>query len=337
MATRIRPLTGPAETGRWGVGATDLGILRDMGEGRLIGVFGDTFDGARVGQGAWRSPVILRGHVGADGLPVWTAAAGRDANWAHQLWDYPHNNPTFSTVLPSDVVRLPDGALILHVMVVQGLGNVQWTEMWRSTDDGNTWGHAGFKMDARWDDGKRQLWTMEYNPADGYVYIMSTGFQRDKGIILWRQKWDNLWDMGSYQPWTWKDGRWQWGRVGDVPGTIYEGRVGEMNLRLVDGTWCLTMLDLNQNGIITKVLRDGPTSNIPAAPTVQHVYGAPWNLDGVGPLIGQSYGGYVVPGSKLGVDGGFRVAISQWNTDDSAAGPAGWPYRVLGYAGRVDR
>ena len=34
--------------------------------------------------------------------------------------------------------------------------------------------------------GYAQLWSWDYNPDDGWVYIVSTGFQRDKGIILRR-------------------------------------------------------------------------------------------------------------------------------------------------------
>ncbi|WP_293782757.1 DUF4185 domain-containing protein [uncultured Aeromicrobium sp.] len=337
MAIRTRTLTGPAETGAWGCGATDLGILRDLGNGRVLAVFGDTFDGDRVGVGAWRSPVGLRGTIGGDGLPVFDQAAGTDPRWARQFWDYPHNNPTFSTVLPSDVVRLPDGALVLHVMVNKGLGNVVWTELWRSTDNGTTWGHAGFTMDAGWDGGKRQLWTMEYNPADGYVYVMSTGFQRDKGIILWRSRWDRMWQLGEWQPWTFKNGRWQWGQVGDVPGEIVGGKWGELNLRIVDGTWCLTGFDAAAGQIVTHVLRDGPTSDFRYMPRVVHAQNGPWEADGLLNICAQPYGGYVVPGSRLGVDGGFKVVVSQWNTHASAAGPEGWPYRCLGYSGRVNR
>lgn len=337
MGTRRRQLTGPVETGAWGCGATDLGILRDLGGGRLLAVFGDTFDGGRVGEGAWRSPVGLRGRVGPDGHPVFEEAAGTDPRWARQFWDYPHNNPQFSTVIPSDVVKLPDGALVMQVMVCGAIGDVKWCELWRSTDEGTTWGHAGFTMDARWDNGQRQLWTMEFDPADGFVYIMSTGFQRDKGIILWRVKWDRMWQMDEYQPWTFDGGRWHWGRVGERPAEILAGRWGELNLRIVDGTWCLTGFDAGAGQIVTLVLRNGPTSDMRQAPRTVHAQNGPWELDGIGPTAAQPYGGYVVPGSKLGVTNGFHVAVSQWRNHQPPRPGDGWPYRVLGYTGRVNR
>lgn len=333
MAARVRAITGPQETGYWGIGATDLGIVRDLGAGRLISIFGDTWDGGRVGAGAWRSPVGLLGKVGPDGIPVFDTAAGTDPRWARQFWDYPHNNGDFSTVLPSDVVKLPDGALMLHAMVVNGLGNFRWTEMWRSTDDGRTWGHCGFKMDPTWDGGKRNMWTMELGP-DGYVYVMSTGW-RDRGIILWRSRWDRMWQLGEWQPWTYAGGSWHWGRVGDAPADIIGGKWGELNLRIVDGIWCLTGFDAAAGQVVTLVLRNGPTSDLTKAPRTVHVQNAPWELDGAGIMCAQPYGGYVIPGSRLNVPGGFKLAISQWNTNDSAAGRAGWPYRVWGYSGTV--
>jgi D-arabinan endo alpha-(1,5)-arabinofuranosidase len=74
---------------------------------------------------------------------TWSGAVGGDA--AQQLWYYEHNNPTFSTVLPSDVITI-GGTMYLHAMVNQGLGNVVCTEIRRSDDSGATWQHTGAKF-----------------------------------------------------------------------------------------------------------------------------------------------------------------------------------------------
>ena len=42
------------------------------------------------------------------------------------------------------------------------------------------------KFPAGLHDGHAQLWSWDYDPDDGWVYVVSTGFQRDKGIILRR-------------------------------------------------------------------------------------------------------------------------------------------------------
>ena len=39
--------------------------------------------------------------------------------------------------------------------------------------------------------------------------------------------------------------------------------------------------------------------------------------------MAQLYGGYVLPGSRLGVAGGVGLVVSQWNT------ARGWPYQVM--------
>lgn len=108
--------------------------------GKLVSVFGDTFSGAKVDAGDWRSPVILIGTGDAARRIRYERAAGADPDYARQLWHYIHRDPAtrrvrrpISTVIPSDLLRV-DQTLYLHAMVNRGLGNVVWTEIWRSDD-----------------------------------------------------------------------------------------------------------------------------------------------------------------------------------------------------------
>jgi hypothetical protein len=39
--------------------------------------------------------------------------------------------------------------------------------------------------------------------------------------------------------------------------------------------------------------------------------------------VAQLYGGYVLPGSRFDIEGGFGLVVSQWNT------AVGWPYRAM--------
>jgi hypothetical protein len=57
--TKVADLTGPGLTTRFRMEATDLGIPARTPDGRLLFVFGDTFENAYVGRGWWRSPVAL--------------------------------------------------------------------------------------------------------------------------------------------------------------------------------------------------------------------------------------------------------------------------------------
>jgi hypothetical protein len=54
------------------------------------------------------------------------------------------------------------------------------------------------------------------------------------------------------------------------------------------------------------------------------VVGAAWaDEDHADNKVAQLYGGYVLPGSRFGVTGGFGLVVSQWNTS------TGWPYRAM--------
>jgi hypothetical protein len=92
-----------------------------------------------------------------------------------------------STVIPSDLLRVDD-SIYLHAIVNRGFGNVIWTEIWRSDDSGISWSHMGedAKFPADMHGGYAQCWSWDYDPDDGWVYVVATGFQRDKGIILMR-------------------------------------------------------------------------------------------------------------------------------------------------------
>ncbi|MFJ7046392.1 DUF4185 domain-containing protein [Streptomyces sp. NPDC101112] len=78
-------------------------------------------------------------------------------------------NPEYSTVLPSD-------------------------------DSGLTWVPTGAVFAPDLHDGMFQLLTWALGD-DGYVYVLSTGFQRDKPVILHRVRPDRLTDPGAYEPW----------------------------------------------------------------------------------------------------------------------------------------
>ena len=117
--------------------------------GKLVSVFGDTFSGRKVGQGDWRSPVVLIGTGDADHEIVYERAGGDDPNYARQLWHYIHDDAStgwtrggISTVIPSDLLCVDD-SIYLHAIVNRGFGNVIWTEIWRSDDSGISWAHMG--------------------------------------------------------------------------------------------------------------------------------------------------------------------------------------------------
>ena len=110
---KVVDMTGPGLTDRWGVTCTDLGACVLAPNGKLVSVFGDTFSGRKVGEGDWRSPVILIGTGDADHEIVYERAGGDDPDDARQLWHYVHDDVAtgwtrggISTVIPSDLLRV---------------------------------------------------------------------------------------------------------------------------------------------------------------------------------------------------------------------------------------
>ncbi|MDT5077619.1 MAG: hypothetical protein QOJ80_2256, partial [Mycobacterium sp.] len=328
---KMADITGPGIGDRWGVTATDLGACVLAPNGKLVAVFGDTFSGNRVGEGTWRSPVVLIGTGDAQQPITWERAGGPDPDFAEQLWFYVHDatGPRWtqggiSTVLPSDLLRVGD-SLYLHVMVNRGFPEVIWTELWRSDDSGISWQHMGeqAKFSAALHNGFAQCWSWDYDPDDGWVYVVSTGFKRDKGIILRRVRPDDIGDKSKYSGWGFAAGRWAWDNEPSPitpPGETW----GELSFRrLAKGSWILGGFLSSKYALGYRTV-DGPTANMYMAPVQLPVTGSGWNdEDHSASRVAQLYGGYVLPGSRLDVAGGAGLVVSQWKTD------SGWPYRAM--------
>ncbi|MEU6054901.1 DUF4185 domain-containing protein [Streptomyces xanthochromogenes] len=324
VVRKVGDLTGPGITTPFRMEAADLGIPVRAPDGHLLFVFGDTFEEARVGGGWWRSPVALRGRAslsgelgcGASGLGggvAWTAAVG--GRYAQQLRPYSPGGPAVSTVLPTDVITL-GGDMYLHVAVHQGFGNVRWSEIWCSRDSGETWHPTAARFPGALHGGMFQLLTWAL-ADDGYVYVLSTGFQRDKPALLHRVRADRITDPSAYRPWGRGAAGWAWG---NPPTPVLDGRVGEMCLRPLDGRWLLTWFDEGGYRIDALVL-DAPVSvcETTAEDRVTLIRGTAWGREDDA-HVAQLYGGYVIPGSTLD---DLHLTVSQWNTE------AGWPYRVV--------
>ena len=360
---KVRDLTGPGITTAFGMEGTDLGICARTPGGRILSVFGDTYAGAGVGaphvgrphpgiaqctpttdrpsgpgDPDWRSPVALYSDTTVldDGL-TWAAAAGPGPlDYAGQLLDYRHGDGC-STVLPGDVVTVGD-TMYLHVMVNQGLGNVVRTEIHSSVDDGHTWNPTGARFSPRLEGGYRQLWTWEVG-EDGLVYVMSTGFQRDRGVILMRTTAEALrtGDTRSWQTWGYADGAWGWGNRSTV---VLPGRVGEMYLRRCEDFWTLTFFDAEHYRIDCLTFPSIGSDLMDPSVTTRTTLlpGCAWGDESDGQdgraRVAQLYCGCPIPGST---PERWHIVVSQWNTHDSAAGPAGWPYRSMQFVTRIPR
>ncbi|HEY7053037.1 MAG TPA: DUF4185 domain-containing protein [Mycobacterium sp.] len=328
---KLTDVTGPGITEQWGVTSTDLGASVVAPNGKLVSVFGDTFSGRRVGEGDWRSPVVLIGTGGANNEIVYEYAGGPDPDYARQLWPYIHDDAAtgwtrggVSTVIPSDLLCVHE-SLYLHAIVNQGFGNVMWTEIWRSDDSGVSWTHMGerAKFPGGLHGGFAQCWSWDYDPDDEWVYVVSTGFQRDKGIILRRVRPENIGDRSKYSGWSFAGGQWGWG--GEPTAITPAGETwGELTFRRQrKDNWILGGFLSSKYALGYRVV-ESPVANMHTTPIQTPVVGAAWaDEDHADNKVAQLYGGYVLPGSRFGVTGGFGLVVSQWNTS------TGWPYRAM--------
>jgi len=319
MTRKIRDLTGPGTSAKqWGVGGTDLGIPVRQPDGQIAYIFGDTFENDGVGGPGWRSPVLLRSEPGGLEAGIeFTGAAG--GAYAKQILDYEHNE-IHSTWLPTDAITIGD-RMYLHYMVNKGLGNVIWSEIAYSDDNGESWVSSGTSWAGDENFSLRQLWTWERG-GDGYVYTLSTSFTRDRGIILHRVPEGELLEKAAYEPWGFADGAWAWGK----PATeVLTGKFGELCLRRVEDKWVLAWFNAGDYDITIKVF-DSPTSNLYRATTYKPIKGGAWGFED-DTTVAQLYGGYIHPDSTLH---NLHLIVSQWNTETN------WPYRAMQFVTGVE-
>ena len=57
--TKLRDLTGPGNTDESGMGGSGLGAAATAPDGRIVAVFGDTFESGEAGGPGWRSGILF--------------------------------------------------------------------------------------------------------------------------------------------------------------------------------------------------------------------------------------------------------------------------------------
>jgi hypothetical protein len=303
--SKIRDLTGPDITGKFGLDYVDLGIPVRCPDGRTLYVFGDSF--ASPWGSSWRSPTALwsRTRGLASGVRF-NAAVGGDM--ATQLIPYQHGDD-ISTIIPSDLITLGD-TMYLQAVVNRGFGNVIWSGIWTSKDNGATWQDSGARFPADAYDNMWQLFTWALG-SDGWIYVYSAKFLRASPMILTRVRPDKITDPSAYQPWGRSaSGAWQWGAG---PDPVTDEIIGEMSLRQLGDRWVFTWFNAPDYRIDAMVL-DHPSQDLRNTERVTLLHGTSWDAEDVN-HVAQLYGSYVIPGSSLN---DLYLTVSQWNTSDNS-------------------
>lgn len=302
--TKIKDLTGPGITSKFGLDWVDLGVVGRCPDGRSLYVFGDSFSG-NWGDN-WRSPTALWSTTRDPHRGV-TFSGAVGGSPAEQLIPYEHGDE-ISTIIPSDLITLGD-TMYLHAVVNQGFGNVIWSGIWTSRDNGASWQDSGARFPGDAYDQMWQLATWDLG-ADGWVYVYTSKFLRQTPMILHRVRPEHITDPDAYQPWG-KDGdTWRWGAG---PDTVTDGIIGESSLRRFGDRWVFTWFDTTNYEINAMVL-DDPTQDLRQTEQLTLLHGTSWDAQDAN-HVAQLYGSYVIPGSTLD---DLELTVSQWNTSDNS-------------------
>jgi hypothetical protein len=303
----VENLTGQGRTdGVLAMYGADLGIPRwDAARNANAVTFGDNFE-FRYLQGEWRSPSIVMydKNYTPIGIPTVNPIGIKRLPVA-QLWPYQHNNPEYSTILPTDFIKIGD-TWYVSVMVTQGLGNELRTEFWSSPDLVN-WSGPVLSLQHPSHPGNVML---TFDVIDSYVYIFGTGgLARNQPLWLWRNPVDQF-PLGWWEPWGWDGNTWDW----DIPNEntpVLAGHFGEICFRYLGGKTVLSYFDAG-NYKMTALVVDNPWSDLYAASTIDYALG--WST----PWI---YGGYISPQSVLNAPNGMKFFVSQWNAEPNIEDP----------------
>ncbi len=308
--SKVRNLTGPAETGAFAAPWTDLGIPARCPDGTMLFVCGDTFDGSGVGGPDWRAPVGLRSSSADLGSLVIDGSVGG----SHANGLVPEGHTGGTTAIPSDVFTVGD-TMYMHLM--RGvIYQTDHSDFWQSTDNGETWQYL-----CQWpgDQYNGQFQQKSYAVADdGYCYVLSTVFNRSvvSDLLLHRVPQDQLGSPAAYQPWGYANGAWAWG---NYPTGITGARTwGEICFRAMGGQYAFTWLNMDVLSMRAQVF-PLPTSDLFTTPE-QTVIVPTTPGNEAGNAVASPYGGFILPGSTFA---DFHINVSQWYDDQD--------YRVMHY------
>jgi DNA-binding transcriptional LysR family regulator len=313
------PIAGTGADGAIpGIGAADLGEIVALPDGSYVAVFGDAFQGDKVGADPHYASVAVPVTFDDAGRPRFGKPLTGPDGSPRRLFRTPPRARGTNT-LPAGSIQV-DGKTYLMVVGTADLTPVggSWlvevtdrpghrTKGWKPVD--GSWRPANYAAG-----GQSQI--SGYQGSDGMVYIVADAFDRSKPITLYRAQPSTCTDRSSWQPCVLRsDGSHRWGTPGQTGDPISgpEQRFGELSFREIDGRAVLSSFNGSQglNQVEVRVAA-GPTEIFTAGRLTVVAQQSDPHADN---YVLQNYGGYIVPGSTLGH---MRTLVSQWNTATNA-------------------
>lgn len=327
QVVRIGPVAGTGTPTRdYGIGATDLCEFMEFPT-ELLQICGDSFAGPGVGFGGWFAPVAL--HVAGDSVDDpegvrYTGVTGVD----RPLLADPA--PPGSSQLPAGVVQINRQNYLL-VTTTKNLVPASSRLVKAQAGQGGWTTVPGSVRRAGYADGRQTQISGYYNPIPtgesqtGWVYVVANNFDRSGPVVLYRATPQSFTDRSSWQGWAAGPG----GGWNKPPTPLWPDRVGEMNIREIDGKAVLSYFNASTGNMEVRVAYDPTGLGTAPATTVVRAGEWPDPVESLPPpednRLAQPYGGYISPGSTLDE---VRVFVSQWNT----APRDRTPYRVIQFA-----
>ena len=299
--TLIGRVTGAGSAGRtderFGIHATDLGIMWDGGDGRVLVLFGDTYDRGWGGHGGgpahagWRCNVLAYSSARdlTAGLELDGVVAGPDGSAAQVIASDPGRRDE-ATVIPNAGIAV-DGRQYAHYMSVRRWGPPgHWTTNYAgiavSDDGGNTWVNPA---EGRWinrAEHDHPFQIAAFTRDGDYVYLLGTTNGRFGDAYLARVGPEAVADVRAYTYWTGNG----WVRDEFLASPVLPGPVGELSVayNVHFGLWLALHLDEHRGAILLRTASrlTGPWSaGEPVASGAEYpaLYGGylhPWFLDG---------------------------------------------------------
>lgn len=287
----VKPITGRNITSSVGMELADLGIPRwDSQRGANAVMFGDNFS---TGWGQdWQSPSIVMYDDDYQVLGIPTATGIASEGHRRQLWEYPHGNAEYSTILPTDFIKV-NGVWYVAAMVTAGLGNEFRTVFWQSRNLVD-WEKTDPYVSIHHPSSPPRV-MLTFDQIGDTIWIFSTnGLRRDQDIWCWSVPAERF-PHGDWTP----------------HGIALPGRFGELCFRHIQGNSVLSFFDSGEYRQ-TALTVPNPTDRWMDANRCDYAHGGSFP---------QLYGGYITPASRLNEPDGMQFLVSQWNTQDGSNNP----------------
>ncbi|KRA25343.1 carbohydrate-binding protein [Microbacterium sp. Root61] len=309
--TIVEKLTGPDAPnntwGRWDIKATDLGIMWDDGDGRILTAFGDTFGNAWTGPGGgsgpngnWRSNVLVRSSDRdlSDGM-LFESAAKNPSGMAKELIPSKKVNGDEMTTIPTAGIAVGKRQYMSFMSVKQwgapGYWDTNRAGIAYSDDDGENWAVSPTTWENNADGTDPfQMQAYARKGKGGDIFVFGTPNGRNGAAHVARVSANKLLDKAAYRYW---DGaKWVKDESQAVP--VVEGPVSELSVQYDAFSKRFLMMTLAGPDIVLR------TAERPEGP-----WTAPQTVASSSDYPGL-YGGYFHPWSE---DGVIHFAMSQWS------------------------